>query len=434
MLKKLRRRLALLCTVITGAVLLAMALCALTISERQLNERNEMSFQSNVNAIMYKLQSDHTISDTWLAQSEAGDRLIIHIEDNGQSLDFPGAWTPATDRNILISTAQDTARSEFGLDLWQPAITLKSDAAVFIVEGEHHDRYRALVCTLFTNGGRQSLTVLRDMRDEERVILRQRYLYIALVLSGTTLLFAFSWWFAGRAIRPIKKSQQAQHEFIAAASHELRSPLAVIQTSASALLSAPVEAPQFAAHIERECARLARLVDDLLLLAGMDAKSWTVDMRPLDCDTLLIECYDAYTPLAGESGHILSLDLPDAPLPTIMGDAQRLTQVLSILIDNALAHTPRGTHIAIRPIPGAHTVRIEVADDGPGIPPEHAAHIFDRFYRRDRARSDKEHFGLGLSIAKEIAALHRGGLSLQDTPGGGATFVLEIETARGKDL
>ena len=291
--------------------------------------------------------------------------------------------------------------------------------------GEHNDHYRAYVGTLSAHGGLQSLTVLKDIREEDAIIVRQRILYIALVVTGILLLAAFGWWFAGRAIKPIGKSQRAQHEFIAAASHELRSPLAVIQTSASALLAEPENASRFAACIERECARMARLVDDLLLLAGMDAKSWTVHMRPVDLDTLLIECYDLYTPLAKESGHSLTLDLPDDPLPPVMGDGQRLIQVLSILIDNALQHTPTGTHITIRPYAGAHSIRIAVVDDGPGIAPEHKAYLFDRFYRTDKARSDKEHFGLGLSIAKEIAALH-GGLSMADTPGGGVTFILEV--------
>lgn len=431
MLKQLRRRFTLLCTVITGAILLAMAVCALTISERQLSERNQISFQSNVNTIIYQLHSDRMIRDTWLAQSEAGSRLIIHIEDKGQPLEFSGSWTPRTDRAFLIKKAQEKALDEFGINVWQSQLSFQTSSTAFIIRGEHNDRYRAYVGTLSAHDGWQSLTVLKDMGGEDAIIARQRTLYIALVAGGILLLAAFGWWFAGRAIQPIEKSQRAQHEFIAAASHELRSPLAVIQTSATALLADPGNAPHFAASIGRECTRMARLVDDLLLLAGMDARSWTVQMQPIDLDTLLIECYDLYTPLAKASGHLLSLALPNGPLPPVMGDGQRLIQVLSILIDNALQHTPPGTHITIRPHGGAHTVRIAVVDDGPGISREHRAHLFDRFYRADRARSDKEHFGLGLSIAKEIAALH-GGLFLEDTRGGGVTFILEVETAKKK--
>lgn len=432
MLKQLRHRFTLLCTIITGAVLLTMAACALTISERQLNERNQISFQSSVNSILYKLQSDRIISDTWLAQSEAGDRLIIHVEDNGQPLNFSGSWAPRTDRATLVRIAQEKASNEFGIDMRHSAVSFPGSSVVFVIRGEQNDRYRASVNMLYAHGGWQGLTILQDMKEEEDILARQRILYLALVTGGILLLAAFGWWFAGRTIRPIEKSQHAHHDFIAAASHELRSPLAVIQASATALLADPGNAPHFATCIGRECARMSHLVDDLLLLAGMDAKAWAMEMRPLDCDTLLIECYDVYAPLAKERGHLLALDLPHEPLPSVTGDTHRLIQVLSILLDNALQHTPPGTHITIRPRVGAHTVHIEVEDNGPGIPQEHKVHLFDRFYRADKARSDKEHFGLGLSIAKEIATLHHGGLSLHDTPGGGITFVLEIKIARKK--
>lgn len=427
MLKQLRKRLALLCAFITGAVLLVMAIGSLSVAENQLNGRSETLFQSNINSIVYKLQSDRYISNTWLAQTEASDNLIIYIEDNGQPFEFAGEWSPPTKRKTLIMAAQEKALSEFGIDTSiSPVTSFQSSTAIFEIHGEKGERYRTAVDLFSSHGGWLSLTVLRDMREEDSVIARQRFLFLVLVLAGMLMLFLFGWWFAGRAIKPIEESQRKQIEFVAAASHELRSPLAVIQTSASALLVDPAQTMQFVTNIESECTRMARLVDDLLLLAGLDAKTWPVKLTTLDCDTLLLDSFERYGPVARESGHVLVLDFADETLPAIEGDMERLTQVLSILIDNALQYTPIGSRIVLRARAEASKLRIEVEDNGPGIPTEHKANLFSRFYRADMARSDKTHFGLGLSIAKELVNLHRGVLFVRDTPHGGATFIIEL--------
>ena len=426
MLRQLRFRLTLICTVITGAVLLIIAVSALSVSENQLEQRNAALFQSNVNAIVYKLQSDSTISNTWLAQTEAGDHLIVDIEDNGQKFEFSGAWAPPTPREILIARAQQQAGA-LGMDITTPSDASYQTSLVFYTtQGDKGDRYRASVSLLSLHGGWQCVTVLRDMHDEGLLVTRQRILVLSLAAAGIGLLFAFAWWFSGRAIRPVEESQKRQVEFVAAASHELRSPLAVIRTSASALSADPSQAEQFASTIERESERMARLVDDLLLLAGLDAKTWSIHRETLDCDTLLLDAYERYSPIALSCGHRLLLDLPKDSLPVLAGDGQRLSQVLSILIDNALQHTPTGCRVTLRARTEAKALRIEVEDNGPGVPPEHKAKLFNRFYRADKARSSKAHFGLGLSIAKELVGLHNGSLTVCDTPGRGATFVIRL--------
>ena len=116
--------------------------------------------------------------------------------------------------------------------------------------------------------------------------------------------------------------------------------------------------------------------------------------------------------------------MPEEPLPRCLCDGERIRQLLSILIDNAFCYTPAGGRVLLflEASPGA--LRIGVSDNGPGIPDSEKERVFERFYRFDAARSQKEHFGLGLSIAWEIARLHRGKLLLTDTTGGGSTFLL----------
>ncbi len=425
MLKRLRLRLALICTSMTGVILFIMVLASLPGSEKQLKERSAQLFQSKFNTILSKLQSDSTISNTWLAQTEASNYLIIDIEDNGQPFSFSGAWSPLTPRHTLIAMAKEKAIAEHGITITtRPAVEVSY--AVFEMRGERNERYMVAVSQLTLHNGWQAVTMVGDMREDDASIMQQRVLVLGLAALGTGMLFAFSWWFAGRAIRPIEESQQRQVEFVAAASHELRSPLAVLRTSASALTIDPANAKQFASTIERECQRMARLVDDLLLLAGLDAITWPVHLEPLDCDTLLLELYERYLPVAAATGHFISLDLPEQALPVIRADKERLEQILSILIDNALQHTPSGCKTVLRARSQGGKFHIEVADNGPGIAPEHKQKLFERFYRIDKSRTDKTHFGLGLSIAKELVMLHNGSLGLCDTPGGGATFVIEL--------
>ena len=316
-------RLALICTCMTGTILLIMVLGSLPGSEKQLKERSAQLFQSKFNAILSKLQSDSTISNTWLAQTEASNYLIIDIEDNGQPFSFSGAWTPLTPRHTLIAMAKEKAIAEHGITITtRPAVEVSY--AVFGIRGERNERYMVAVSQLTLHNGWQTVTMVGDMREDDASITQQRVLVLGLVALGTGMLFVFSWWFAGRAIRPIAESQRRQVEFVAAASHELRSPLAVLRTSASALTIDPTNAKQFASTIEQECQRMARLVDDLLLLAGLDAKTWPVHLEPLDCDTLLLELYERYLPVAAATGHFISLDLPKGALPAIRGDKDRL--------------------------------------------------------------------------------------------------------------
>ena len=146
-------------------------------------------------------------------------------------------------------------------------------------------------------------------------------------------------------------------------------------------------------------------------------------------DTLLLETYEKYESLAREKGLCLSIRLPEEECPPVLCDEERISQVLSILMDNALSYTPASGHITLTLSFTANHVSLSVADDGPGIPDSFKKQVFQRFFRQDKAHTSKEHFGLGLSIAREIIKIHRGRLILSDTPGGGATFTIILRTA-----
>lgn len=133
-----------------------------------------------------------------------------------------------------------------------------------------------------------------------------------------------------------------------------------------------------------------------------------------------------HSPLAKEKGLALSLTLPERDVPVMQLDKDRITQVLSILLDNALAYTPAPGDIRLELGLGRDSARITVSDTGPGVPDSEKTRIFERFHRGEEARSHRSHFGLGLCIAAEIVKLHKGKLWVEDAKGGGAAFILEL--------
>ncbi len=427
MLKALRKRLTWICVTVTGVLLIAMTISVLWISEAQTDRQSGITFQNNVNSLVYKIQSGRVVDNAWLAQLENGNRLIVHLEDNRIPILFPGSWTPKTDRDALIEKAQRKAFDDYGLDVdAKPASVIDVKSERFEITGDHGDRYQASVSLIPSEHGWQSLTLLRDIQAERGQKLLLRLSFLSIVTAALLLLYAFSWWFSGRAIVPIEENMKKQTEFAAAASHELRSPLAVVRACVSALSKStdPEEQARFIRTSDQECARMARLIDDLLFLTRSDTGSWSLEFSHVELDTLLTQLYDSFLPIVREKGQTLSLELPEEALPEVSGDPGRLSQAVSVLLDNASSYTPENGTIRLSVRKADSSLVVSVSDSGPGISEDQKKRVFDRFYRADPSRSKKEHYGLGLSIAKEIVELHHGQLSVTDAPEGGAQFLL----------
>ena len=166
---------------------------------------------------------------------------------------------------------------------------------------------------------------------------------------------------------------------------------------------------------------------DMLLLASSDAGSWSIKQETVDMDTLLIETYELFEPVCQSSQIRLFLDLPEETLPHVNGDASCLKQLLTILLDNAVSYTPANKKITISAAVNGKEITVSVADQGGVIPADVRAHIFDRFYRVDKARSrESGGTGLGLSIAREIVQRHHGTIALAPHEGPGTTIRLTL--------
>jgi two-component system OmpR family sensor kinase len=235
------------------------------------------------------------------------------------------------------------------------------------------------------------------------------------------------------AFRARQASEQRTRRFAADASHELRTPLAAIRGYAElyrqGAVSEPEDVARTMARIEREARRMGVLVEDLLLLARLDeqrpARTDPVDLAVLAGDAV----HDARGLAPDRTVRLVGVRPGGGPEPSVVvGDENRLRQVVANLLGNAVRHTPEGSPIEVAVGRDGPVAVLEVRDHGAGIPPDHAEKVFERFYRVDasRARHQGGGSGLGLSIVAAVASAHGGRVGVAETPGGGATFRLEL--------
>ena len=256
-------------------------------------------------------------------------------------------------------------------------------------------------------------------------------------LAALLLALAAGYVYAGRALIPVRASMdrrdaalRRQREFTANASHELRTPLTVIRASVADLRrnrKQPVEKVGEALDdIDAEVSHLTALVEDLLLLARTDSGALALERVALDLADVAVEAAGPLTPVAAERGVQLEVDPRPAPVDA---DPVRLRQLVTILTDNALAHSPAGTTVTVRVRPEGGQAVLTVDDQGPGIREEDLPRLFERFWRADNAPAGGT--GLGLSIAAWIVAAHGGTISAANRPEGGARFEVRLPTAAG---
>jgi signal transduction histidine kinase len=228
----------------------------------------------------------------------------------------------------------------------------------------------------------------------------------------------------------VRTTQAAQRDFVANVSHDLKTPITAISGWSQALLdgaaSAPEEQARAATTIHSEAARMDRMVTQLLDLARLESGQVELVRQPVDMGQLLATVQRSFEPAAQARG--VALELAVAPVAPVLGDPDRLAQIFTNLVDNALTHTPPGGRITLSATQVGSWVDSVVRDTGPGIAPEEQARVFERFYRveKSRARGDERGAGLGLAIVRELVEAHEGQVRLESGPGQGTTFIIRL--------
>ncbi|NMF59854.1 sensor histidine kinase [Pseudanabaena yagii] len=272
--------------------------------------------------------------------------------------------------------------------------------------------------------------------------VKQLFLDLAV---GTTLMVGVvllcGWWLAGIAMEPVRESYQRLKQFTADASHELRNPIAVIQTNVQVALSDPSPDLEFQKSqletIERITRRLGRLIEDLLFLARHDGGITNQKRETCNLSQILYEVGEEQQAIAQQKQIMLELPSEDANL-LISGDRDRLGRLFTNLVSNAIAYTPKGGKVEIvtQPLHSTNQVQVQVRDTGIGIPETELSQIFERFYRYQPQKSSKSssksgnsatsESGLGLAIAKAIAESHQGQIKVESKVGQGTTFTVNL--------
>jgi signal transduction histidine kinase len=230
-------------------------------------------------------------------------------------------------------------------------------------------------------------------------------------------------------------SQKSQRDFVANVSHELKTPLTSVQGFAQAILDGTADTEesrqQAAQVIYNEAGRMHRMALDLLDLARLDAGTADITMSPVDLTALLNAVREKFTPQSQKAGVDIKVESA-ANLPTLTADGDRLAQVFTNLVDNALKFTPSGGTISLKALAVGEEVMVSVSDTGAGISTDAQAHIFDRFYQADPSRmgGGKHGSGLGLAIAQEIVQAHGGRIGVRSRLGEGTTFEIFLPLRR----
>jgi two-component system OmpR family sensor kinase len=492
MFNSVRARLTLWYTGVLALVLISFALAGYFFLSYTLNRRTDDALAEEANAFAATLANDETDSQQGEANAARGgdprsnpdeavreavsekrfrDYQLVVYADGGREVaasakppkgDRPG-WARAPAPSQLTEVANAVARS-FESRLY------------FANLSDGDNQFRVVARRVQARGSAYTLIMLRSLREQEDLLEGARYaLFIAVPLS-LLLASVGGYFLARKSLAPVVRmsssaarigaanlherlpianardelgglaqvinallarldaSFEQQRRFMADASHELRTPIAIMRSEAEVALSEPDtstrELRESIAIFRDETKRLTGIVEDLFMLARADAGQYKLTPKEFYLDELAGEVVRAVRTLAAERDLTLQLDAAEEML--FRGDENLIRRLLLNLVDNAIKYTPRGGSVTVSCRPEADRYLIKVGDTGPGIPVEARPHIFERFYRADSARSRVEDdgagltsgAGLGLSIARWIAEAHDGTLELLHSSEAGSVFQL----------
>ena len=275
---------------------------------------------------------------------------------------------------------------------------------------------------------------LCDTFSRDKAMSKQALSSASILIVSLVVLYGVSRKFAGWAIRPVAEAWDAQRRFISDASHELKTPLAVILANTQILqksTSVSEEDRRWVTSTADEAGHMKGLVEDLLTLARADeAKAGSVGaaapLVDVDLTGIVEEAALEFDPVAFERGCEIECDAVQGVC--VRGDRAQLARVASTLLDNATKYAPKGTTVGVKLAREGKHAHLTVNNGGPAIEAEDVKHLFDRFYRTDKARSREETggFGLGLAIAKSIVEAHGGKIWAESTDADGTTFHVVI--------
>ena len=426
MIKKLKKRLTLLfiCSVMS---IFTVVFCLFIHESIQSKKENEMYFFTRIiTYLVFQLENtDDAAGDLTLTGQTYDFTLLLKNNEN--------AFIPVntnhsnTDTNTLI-TLFEQELNKTSTDLLDN--THSSQSGIFSFSTPDKHSYYGIQATAITkNMDILDFYAIKESTSSFTFLKEHLPFYLIVWLLVFIAILFLTRFLISKAIKPTEQTLRSQKEFIASASHELKAPLAVILASAECIgndTTLSLKSKQHTEVIDSECMRMSKLVQDLLLLSSVDANTWTLNKTNIDVDTLLINTYEKYEPICRQKGIQFKLNTSDELFPVLNADIDRLNQILSIFIDNAINYSLPKSEISLDSTVFKNMLVLSIKDHGTGIADKDKPFIFDRFFCADKSRTQKEHYGLGLCIAKELVEMHKGKIELSDTLGGGCTFKISL--------
>ncbi len=374
-----------------------------------------------------------------IVEGRSGPRLVVSSHDelsrlagsiNRMADELEGAFAElATERDHLEAVLEGIEEAVVAVDGNQ-TITLVNESALKLLELSGSPVGRSLLEVI-------RVPVLYDLASEARErgvktvefdlptsTPRRILAHVTSQRSGEGKVIVL------RDVTAVRKLEQARRDFFANASHELRTPVGIIQANAETLMSMPDGDPDktraFLDAIHRNSERLSSLISDLLQISRIEEGKYTLDMKPVDVQGPAYSAADAMERPAQEKEIGIERSIPDDLM--VLADRKALEDVLFNILDNAVKYTQKGGRVIVRGARSDGRVRIEVEDNGPGIPPKDRERVFERFYRGDAGRSrETGGTGLGLSIVKHLVTVMGGSVKVEPAAPHGCVFVISLK-------
>lgn len=423
MLNKIHLRLTYLFTCITSIILITMSLLYVLLYIRDIKESNYHTFQSNMINVLSNLENTDIISYDWILKLESAESYSFFLYDNDTAFRF--VTDSKSEEEILLA--------EEILSYYNTNFTsgLESYSAPTHIEFNYstQDKKHFLVGIGIIPGTNSNLVlmILYPLAKQNQNIILFLIPFIFIIIITIIAVFLFSYFYTAYLLKPIEENRKRQMTFIASASHEIKTPVAIIVSAIEAMEKGNEEEKKsFYRIAKKECIRLTLLTADLMTLAGSDAEHNKPELNIIEPDTLLLECYESFLALAKTKNITLKIMLPETTVSKQTSDYNKLLQLLSILIDNAITYTPTGGTVILSLAVTTKELIYSVIDNGIGISDAEKEQVFEQFYQHNKIRNTQNHFGLGLCIAQNIAQKINAKINITDTPGGGATFVVYI--------
>ena len=410
MLRRLRWKFTLILMLLLSGVLAAVLAVQTASAVRQYQAGTDQVLQS-------ALQRSQAVLEPWGAFSEGG---FDRDEELYTAIPAFCAVVEGDSGQILLALSFNAAVDEEGVArAVEGALAAGGPAGRLPGQGLRWQLQRS---------GRYLRVAFADLSWERTGAGRQILTALLLFAAASAGFFAVSWFLSRWLVRPVEEGWRRQQRFVADASHELKTPLTVLLADADILLAHGEDTVdqqrKWVESIREEGLRMKGLVQDLLYLARGDAGRRVRPREAVSLSDAVESCVLAFEPVAFEAG--LALDSELAPGLSVLGDGEELRRLGAILLDNACKYCGPGGRITVT-LKGGERAALTVHNTGEPIPAEAQAHLFERFYRADAARSrETGGYGLGLSIAAAIVEGHRGKIAVRSAPGEGTAFTVTL--------